>query len=95
MMYSGQTIMLTNRDGAQIACKQVTLSAARKVFNAGGTVWLHPCNMALDNIWQAPIGVIKTDDVTFEALVNSFKFYTCNSHNGDRVIYFVAKHPAK
>ena len=89
LMYEGQTIKLTDECGNIYNVKQVTKPTARKAYDSGKPVWIHPCNLRLDNMWQKPMPTRNGYGLTFDNAVNSFKVFNCNAYNGKRVIYFI------
>lgn len=56
MLYSGETVFLKSTDNAKanVLCKQVNKITAKKLYEKGVKVWLHPCNLTLNNVWQVP-----------------------------------------
>jgi hypothetical protein len=50
MIYTGQILNIDNK-----RCKQVTKKAARNIFYSGKTIWLHSCNLTINNPWQTPM----------------------------------------
>ena len=78
--------------------KQVSLPKARRLFNEGHTIYLHPSKMRFDNVWQSPIPISKKDwdnniaDAAidpFDNVCNHFRVYNCNSDSGKTIHYFI------
>lgn len=92
MLYSGQTIYLKpidNRTKYDIPCVQISANKAKKLYDNGCVVWLHSCKMRVRNPYQEPFNFQKTEsNETFESIVNSFKYYNCDTQRGKRVIFF-------
>lgn len=92
MLYSGETVFLKSTDNAKanVLCKQVNKITAKKLYEKGVKIWLHPCNLTLNNVWQVPYHFQKSETNTecFDRLVNSFRYYNCDSQRGKRIIFF-------
>lgn len=92
MLYSGQTVFLGSADYSEvkILCKQINVKTAKKLYDKGVKIWLHPCNLILSNPWQEPYDYKKSETYTecFESLVNSFSYYNCDKDRGQRIIFF-------
>lgn len=92
MLYSGQTVFLKSTDNAEanVLCKQVNKLTAKKLYDKGIKIWLHPCNLTLNNVWQVPYHYQKSETNTecFDSLVNSFRYYNCGRQRGKRIIFF-------
>lgn len=96
MRYKDLYLKMPDRDGIDRNVKQVTKTAAKKAFNKGETIWLHPCNMRLNNPWgirPCPIDKEQAfyvdESRAFEAVVNNFKYYNCDNERGKYPIYFI------
>ena len=72
-----------------INLKQVNKTTARKLFNEGGTIYLHPCNMTLNNPWMSPAKYENNDNYTFEELLNTWSYYNSSSELGKYANYFI------
>lgn len=67
---------------------------ARRVYDAGNTVYLIPDMMRLVNAWQSPCPISKKDnggDREFDARVNEFSYFNCDKERGRGVKYFVSQ----
>lgn len=64
---------------------------AKAVYESGQTVILCPCNLRPFSIWNPQVPVQnKSDDRSFEAVVNAFVYYNCiNQETGRRPYYFI------
>ena len=91
MIYSNLKITLKDNKGKTRNVKQCNVLTAEKAYNNGKIIWLHPCNLKLKNVWQEPYTFQKseTNQENFTSLVNSFKYYNCDSQRGRRVIFFI------
>ena len=92
MLYSGETVFLKSTDNAEpnVLCRQINVKSARKLYDLGVKIWLHPCNLTLNNAWQVPYHYQKSETNTecFDSLVNSFRYYNCDRQRGKRIIFF-------
>lgn len=92
MLYSGETVFLKSTDNAEpnVLCRQINVKPARKLYDLGVKIWLHPCNLTLNNAWQVPYHYQKSETNTecFDSLVNSFRYYNCDRQRGKRIIFF-------
>ena len=75
---------------------QQNKNVARRMFGEGKKVFLHPCNMWLNNPWQGPMEVrnfVREDNESkeeqFNKAVNSFTYYNCDSARGRYPSFFV------
>lgn len=92
MLYSGETVYLKPFDNStkyDIPCMQISARKAKKLYNKGCTIWLHPNKMKVRNPWQEPFNFQKESDESFDNIVNSFRYYNCDAQRGKRVIFFV------
>lgn len=92
MLYSGETFFLRSTDNANanVLCRQINIISARKLYDKGVKIWLHPCNLTINNCWQVPYHYQKSETNTesFDSLVNSFMYYNCDRQRGRRIIFF-------
>ena len=71
--YYGETITIT----------QIQKRTAKKLFEAGETIFLQACNMQPFGVWSQCSGANKEPDgVSFETIVSNFEHYSCNSETG-------------
>ena len=90
MRYANEIITLNN--GKRV--KQVNKTTARKYYENGKTVYIHSCNMTINNMWQSLCPVNQADYPdgfmqSFDSIVYSFKYYNCDSERGKYPIYFI------
>ena len=77
--------------------RQVGLHKARKLFDEGHTIYLHPSKMRFDNMWQSPIPISKETWKQgaalgidpFDNARNHFRVYNCDSERGKGIHYFI------
>ena len=64
--------------------------SATKLFNSGKTVYLLPNKVRLDNMWIRPfaISIDNADGKSFDAILNSYSFYNCNSETGNGIAFY-------
>lgn len=104
MRYAGQTFQLPG--GAKgTFIKQVSKATARKAFINGEVVWLHPCNMGVNNPWQSPAGISyelhknspyyngDSAEKVFNDDVEVFKNMCCVKELGRYPIFFIKTTP--
>lgn len=80
--------------------EQVNIRKAEKLFNGGQTIFIHPCNMRVNNAYQRPMQIalldpvnIGCDDITnsFKCIVNEFTYYNCDNERGNYPIFFAER----
>lgn len=92
LRYAGKAIMM---EGKKV--HQVAINKAKEAYENGKIVWIHPCNMRIDNPWQKPYSFSKegveknayTLHYDFEQVVFDYKYYNCNREMGKYPIFFV------
>lgn len=92
LRYANEVILM---DGKKV--RQVTIKKAEKSYNSGKDVWMHSCNMRLNNHWQRPCKISKeqtdgnafTSGSTFKQVVNEFTYYNCDNERGKYPIFFI------
>lgn len=88
LRYSNEILSISGKK-----VKQVTIKVAEKAFNEGKQLWLHPCNMRINNPWQSPMPI--NEDKTFvgcksfTSVVEVYKNYNCDNERGKYPIFFV------
>lgn len=75
------------RDGKTFT--RIDKRKARIKYNDGKTIYLIPDMMRLDNAWQHPCPIDNKSGVDFDARVNEFSYYNCDTERGRGVKYFV------
>lgn len=70
---------------------QVTKTQAKKLFEQGKTIYLHPCKMRFDNVWQSPIPISDStwDSWDFDKYVSNFEVYNCDGERGKYAHFFI------
>lgn len=84
MKYKNEYVLINGKSG-----RQVNKPMARSLFNQGRTIFVHPCNMILNNMWQRPFEISDKLDHNFDKLVNSYEYYNCNNELGRYANFFV------
>lgn len=88
LRYSNETLSISGKK-----VKQVTIKVAEKAFNEGKQLWLHPCNMRINNPWQSPMPINKEKTFvgckSFTSVVEVYKNYNCDNERGKYPILFV------
>lgn len=70
--------------------KKINKTAARKLYNAGTTITIIPCNMLVSSPWYAtPRYNINRDFLNFDNLCNEISAYNCNNETGNRLVYYI------
>lgn len=81
-MYANEKI-----DGQKVL--RLSKMRARKLFNEGRIIFIIPNKCRLDNMWVRPMRIQKSEEVSFDTLVNSAIFYNCCSELGYYLRYYV------
>lgn len=71
--------------------KKVNVTTAKKVFNAGNTVYLLPNKVKLDNAWIKPFAIDSETSLgkSWENIINSYAYYNCNKDTGTNIAYYI------
>lgn len=73
--------------------KQVNKFKARKLWDEGREIYLHPCNMDFDSVRQRPILVGRNNfdcqGWSFDDVVHHNEVFNCDSERGKYMHYFV------
>ena len=83
MKYSNQYITINNKQ-----VKQVNKTTAKKLYDSGIKIYLHPCNMMLNNCWMSPMPLDNTSGERFKTVVNGYEYYNCNNELGSYCNFF-------
>ena len=59
LRYKGETFNMVDCEGVSHKVVQVTSIKAKKAYEDGKPVWMHPCNMRVNNMWQNPMPTSK------------------------------------
>lgn len=84
MKYSDQFIQIGNT-----TVKQVNKVQAKKLYDNGKQIYLHACNMRLNNAWQSPMPLDNSQGEKFSTMVNEFEYYNCCNERGKYSNFFV------
>ena len=77
---------------------QISRNTARKRFNNGDEILLHPSNMRFDNMWQRPMPIdinssfcINEEDreKRFDQVCADYMYYNGDNERGKYINYFV------
>lgn len=73
--------------------KQINKTTARKLYNSGESILVHPCNMLFDNVWQSPYNINIKDDIrgaeNFDGRINDYTYYNCDNYRGKYPCFFI------
>jgi len=72
--------------------KSIQKRTARKLYEFGVQIYLHPCKMRFDNPWQPPLPYRLgeyDDNRSFDEICNAFRYYNCDSERGKYIHFFV------
>ena len=70
--------------------KKINKAIARKLYNEGKEFWITACNMRPEyGILIGSLSFEQMAGVSFDAMVNSFSYYNCDSERGRYPAYYV------
>ena len=71
--------------------KKIRKNTARKLFNSGETLIITPCKCAPGGVWLTGFKICKNDFdyCDFDALINEFEYYNCNSELGKYTAFYI------
>lgn len=70
--------------------KKINKSTARKLYDEGKEFWITACNMRPEyGILIGSLSFEQMAGVSFDAMVNSFSYYNCDSERGRYPAYYV------
>lgn len=73
--------------------ERIDKRTARKLYNAGKTIYLQGCTMRFDNMWQSACPISKDreqwEGQNFDSTVNEYTYYNCDSERGRYVHFYV------
>ena len=80
----------SNFYGERITIKQIQKRTARKLFEAGETIYLQSSNFHPFGVWSQCIDIKKdiNDNDSFDSIVNSFEYYNCSNEQGLYVSFY-------
>ena len=69
---------------------KTTIATARKLFDAGKTVYLLPNKVRLGNPWILPFAVNKNNSQghSLENVLDSYSYYNCNKETGNGIAFY-------
>lgn len=72
--------------------EKITKRIAKRIYEDGGEVYLHPSNMPFDSMWMLPLNIslYSCDGADFDAILNEYRYYNCDKERG-RYIHFFRK----
>ena len=76
LRYKGETFNMVDCEGVSHKVVQVTSIKAKKAYEDGKPVWMHPCNMRVNNMWQ----IIN---------IGKYPFFRLNIIFGDRFTCYI------
>ena len=76
--------------GETITIKQIQKRTAKKMFEAGETIYMQACNMRPFGVWSTcnDVNKEKAGGDTFESIVNNFEYYNCTPETGRYVTFY-------
>jgi len=93
MRYSNEYIKI---EGIEV--EQVNVSKAFKLWEKGYILFIHASNLRIDNMWQEPMKIKKTQNGEawsgfnhFDKVVSEFTYYQCDNERGKYPIFFAEK----
>lgn len=75
-------IFTGNYYGETITIAHIEKRTAKKLFEAGETIFLQSCNMHPFGAWSQCIKINNKNGETFESGVNAFEYYNCGNEQG-------------
>lgn len=73
--------------------KQINKTQAKKLYNNGESIFIHPCNMIFDNMWQIPYKININDNMwgaeNFDGRISDYTYYNCDNERGKYPNFFV------
>lgn len=76
--------------------QQINIRKAEKLYRDGVDIYVHPCNMLFDSVWQSPYKMNIKDSMwgseNFNARINDYKYYNCDNERGKYPHFFIVLH---
>lgn len=69
--------------------EKINKKKARKLYYSGTTIHVLPCKVGLGSMWIKPVEINKNSNMGFDAIVNRFEYYNCNTELGRYSSYYV------
>lgn len=75
---------------AHLQLIKVNSLQAEELYNSGYTIFLHPCRMKLNNVWQSPYQAQRNEQhpEEFKKVDTQYTYYNCDSERGKYPHYF-------
>lgn len=71
---------------------RITKNQARKLYDAGESVYLCPCNLCPGYPWYPEIVVRKSEEIScFDIVLNHYSYYLLGSDAGKRINFYKKK----
>lgn len=67
--------------GEQCTLERISKKKAKKMFDAGATIYLQTSKFRPFGVWSQAMPIEKADE-SFESVVNSFEYYNCGYEQG-------------
>jgi len=69
---------------------KVNKAHAERLYNSGHTIFIHPCKMRLNNMWQSPYQAQRNEQhpEEFKKVDAEYTYYNCDSERGRYPNYF-------
>lgn len=75
--------------------KQINKTLARKLYDSGKSIYVHPCNMIFDSVWQSPYCINVKDNIwgaeNFDGRINDYMYYNCDNECGKYPCFFIVE----
>lgn len=69
--------------------KRINKTAARKIFENGGVVYICPVNVCPQRAIPYEFPRYNTSWLSFDAFINHYSYYHCNNHLGHYPAYYI------
>lgn len=75
---------------AQLQLLKVNKAHAERLYNSGHTIFIHPCKMRLNNMWQSPYQAQRNEQhpEEFKKVDAQYTYYNCDNERGKYPNYF-------
>ena len=70
--------------------KRISKSAARKIYEQNGDLYMIPCNLHPENSWGLLLGPVATVG-TFDRTVTWATYYNCDTERGRYLAFYIRK----
>ena len=69
---------------------RITKKQAEIRYKTNQDVYILPCNMNPDNVWQRPINMFYPGR-DFDQVVNEYSYYNCDNERGKYPAYYITR----